>query len=262
MTKINIKTNNLKELLQLIKLEGKDQSGSNSSMIENCILNCKENKITCSTLAKTSTVLSFITYSKLDVITEGEIPIGNITILLSYLKRFESDDILSIETTDNKLKITRESPKKTALIPLIERENADDSLRAEAVQGSIKQEGDKWKFRNTILESGFKCNVSFINKVLGDGDVENMNRRYPFQISDKVICKVGDDKSGQIETVIPVDKIVEDGSSSYAAGIDNVFSNLDGDVEVYLTNNGPMLVINKTDRYEVKYIIAPLVDEE
>jgi len=262
MTKIKAKVSDIKELLKLVKLEGKDPDGSTSSIMENCILNCSNGKINTCCLAKTSTVLSFITYNKIDIISEGEIPIGNLEIVLSYLGRFENDDIIIIETADNKIKVVRDSPKKTALIPMTARENVEDSLRAEAVKDSLKCEDGVWKFRTTLLPATMKVNTSFINKVLGDGNVENLNRKYPFVIDDEVVCKVGDERSGMIESVIPVESKSGKASSSYAAGIDNVFSNLTDVVEVCLAEGGPMLVISKNDKYEARFIIAPLISED
>ena len=262
MTKIKGKISDIKEMINLVRLEGKDPDGSNISMMEGAILECKNGKINICCLAKTSTVLCFISFNKVDVIGEGEIPVGNLEILLSYLSRFENDDVVTIETADNKIKVVRDSPKKTALIPMTARENVEDSLRAEAVKDSLTQENGIWKFRTTLLPATIKVNTSFINKVLGDGNVENLNRKYPFIIDDEVICKVGDDRSGMIESVIPVESKSGKGSSSYAAGIDNVFSNLSDVVEVCLADNGPMLVVSKNDRYEAKFIIAPLINED
>ena len=105
MTKIKGKVNDIKELLQLIKLEGKDPDGSTSSMIDNCILECKEGITSTNVLSKTNTVMGFIKYKKLDIVDEGEIPIGSIDEFLSYLNRFESSDEITVETTENKIKL-------------------------------------------------------------------------------------------------------------------------------------------------------------
>ena len=262
MTKINGKVNNLKELLSLVQLEGKDPNGSTSYMIYTCILECKDGKISVKALAKSNTVLAFIEYKKIDVISEGEIPVGSIEEFISYLKRFENDDIVNVETTENKIKIFRENPKKTAYIPLTARENIDDSLRAEGVKDSLVQQEVGWKFRKTELETSIVVNSHFIKQVLDDGSVQGLNRTYPISIGDEVVCKVGDIKGGMIETIIPVENKVGEASSSFAAGIDNVFSNISGEVGVWLAEKGPMLVIKTDEKVDAKYIIAPLIEEE
>lgn len=260
--KIKGKVKNLKELLQLIKLEGKDTTGSNTSMIENCILTCKDGKVSTITLSKTNTVIAFIEYKNLDIITEGEIPIGNLDEFLSYLKRFENDDEITVEVTENKIKLSRDEPKKIANIPLTSRDNIDDSLRAEAIKDSIKEENGVWKFRNTELPAIAKVNSHFIREVLADGSVQGLNRKYPIIIDEEVSCKVGDEKGGMIETIIPVESKKGKAQTSFAAGIDNVFSNISGIVEIHIAEKGPMLVTQSTENSEMKFIIAPLVEEE
>lgn len=262
MVKLKGKVNDIKELLQLIKLEGKDPDGSNSSMIDNCILVAKDGKVSTRVLAKTSTVMAFIEYTTLDVIEEGNLPIGSITEFLSYLKRFENEDEINIETTENRIKISRDDPKKVAHVPLTAEKNIDDSVRAESVKDSITEEGGKYKFRNTELPASIKVNVHFIKQVLDDGNVQGLTRKYPITIDEEVSCKVGDEKGGLIETTIPVENIKGKASSSFAAGIDNVMSNLEGEIEIYLGDKGPMLVIQNRENLKAKFVIAPLVDEE
>lgn len=262
MVKISCKVNNLKELLKLVKLEGKDPDGSTTIIIDNCILNCGDGKVGVNVLAKTGTILEFLEYKKIDVINKGEIPIGNIEVMLSYLSRFDNEDIISLETTENKIKITRDKPRKIALIPLTARENIDDSLRAEAVKDCIKKEEKGWKFRNTLLTTNMRVDVNFIKQVLDDGSVQGLNRKYPFIIDESVSCRVGDERGGMIESVIEVEKKEGKAKSSYAAGIDSVFSNLDGVVDVFIVDNGPMLVMKDDDKYNIKIVIAPLIDEE
>lgn len=261
MVKINCKVANIKEVFKLIKLEGKDPDGSTVSMIENCLLVAKDGKITTLALSKTQTVIAFIEYKKIDIITEGEIPIGSIDIFLDYLKRFENDDVVTIETTENKINILRANPKKIANIPMTAKENIDDSLRAEGIKDSIKEVDGVMKFRDTEMTAKMKVNAHHIKQVLDDGSVVSLSRKYPISIGEEVICKVGDDRSGMIETTIPVETKEGTATSSYAAGIDNVFNSLSGNVDVYIAEHGPMIVIKSDGDINVKYVIAPLMEE-
>ena len=262
MTKIKGKVKDLKELIQLIKLEGKDTDGSNTSMIDNCILNCKDNKISTRVLSKTNTVIAFIEYKKLDIITGGEIPIGSLDEFLSYLKRFDNDDEIYVEVTENKIKLSRDEPKKTANIPLTSRENIDDSLRAESIKDSLSAEKGKWKFRGTELVASIKVNSQFIREILDDGNVKGLNRKYPISIDKDVICKVGDEKGGMIETHILTENKKGKANSSFAGGIDNVFKNISGEVEIHLAEQGPMLIILNNDSVDAKFVVAPLIEED
>ena len=262
MTKINIKTSNFKELLKIVKLEGKDVDGSNSSMIENCILECKNGKLTTNVLGKSGVVFANINYKKVDVISEGEICIGNIDVMLEFLSRFDNEDIINVETTENKIKITRENPKKTAIMTTTAREHIDDSLRVDNVKDSIKKENEKWTFGNTILDSGFKVDVNFMKNVLDDGNVSILRRKYPIIIGENVSCKVGDEQIGVIESVLLTENKEGVAKSCFGGGIDNVFKNLEGVVEVWLANDGPMLVILENEKVDGKFVIAPLINED
>ena len=261
MTKIKGKISDIKKLLQLIKLEGKDTTGSSNSMIENCLLEAKEGKISTNILSKTNVVIGFINYKALDIITEGEIPIGNIDEVLSYLKRFDDNDEITLETTENKIKLSRESPKKTASIPMSARENIDDSLRAEAIKDSITEENGKYKFRDTELIASMKVDSHIIKQVLDDGDVQGLDRKYPISIDEEIECKVGDEAGGIIETTISAIEKSGKAKSSFSGGIDNVFNNLSGEVEIHIAENGPMLVIKNDEDLEIKFVVAPLIEE-
>lgn len=262
MTKIKCKVGDVKELLKIVKLEGKDVDGSSSSMVENCILDCKNGKIIVNVLGKSGVVFANINYKKVDVIGEGEICIGNIEVMLEYLGRFDSDDIVVIETTENKIKISRDTPKKTAIMTTTAREHIDDSLRADSVKDGVSKGNGKWTFRNTILDSGFKVDVKFMKDVLDDGNVSVLSRRYPINIGDEVSCKVGDEKIGVIESVLNVEKKEGKAKSSYGSGIDNVFKNLDGIIDVWLMEDGPMLVVMENEKFDGKFVIAPLIKED
>ena len=49
---------------------------------------------------------------------EGPMPIGDIELFEKFLERFNSDDVVSIETAVNRIVITRESPHKVAKVPM------------------------------------------------------------------------------------------------------------------------------------------------
>ncbi len=262
MTKIKGKVSDVISMLQTIKLEGKDPDGSNSSMINNCLLEAKGELISTNVLSKTNVVIGFITYKKLSVVEEGEIPVGNIDEFISYLNRFEGGDEVSIETTENKIKILRDSPKKIANIPMTDRDNVDDSLRALAVKDSVTEENGLYKFRETELPAMIKVDSRHIKQILDDGNVQGLNRRYPIVIDDEVECRVGDEQGGMIENTITVLEKKGKAKSSFSSGIDNVFSNITGEVEVYMADGGPMLVMQNNEEFELKFVIAPLMEEE
>jgi hypothetical protein len=96
-----------------------------------------------------------------------------------------------------------------------------------------------------------------------DGNVSVLKRVYPIIVSDdEVIGTVGEEKIGIIKTSIAVTEKYGSGKSSYGYGIDNVIRNLDGEIEIAFEDQGPMLIISNNDKYESKFIIAPLIEDE
>jgi len=264
MTKLFGKISNFLEICKLVKLEGKDPTGSTSRLISNFLMDCGTNEIKVTTLNQESTVLTKLTYKKIDVINRGEIPIGSIEEFESYLKRFNPNDEVYVEDEENKLKITRLKPKKIAKIPLTVRENIEDSLRVGDIGDRLVVVDDHYRIGSTELPVIVKTRVEFIKQVLDDGNIKNLERKYPFTITKDVFeGKVGDEKGGMIVTEIPTTEIKCESKtvSAYRMGIDNVFHNLQGEVKICLAQNAPMAVEQKTDNYEVVYLISPLEGE-
>jgi len=266
MVKIKGKVNDLKKICKLIRLSGKMPDGSSSALIDNFIMDCKpNNSIEVKVFGKTNSVMAILTYKKVITISEGEIPIGNIDEFEGYLGRFGNFDEITLEDVGNKLKMSRDVPKKVAFMPLTSKENIDDSIRAKDVVGKLQREGENWKFGNTKYDTFFIVNNSFMLEVLGDGDVQGLTRKYPISINNNnVTCKVGEETGGQIESQIPFIKInnKEQGEvkSVFMAGIDNVFKGLEDNVIVHLKSNAPMIVEKKSEEYDVVYVIAPCVE--
>lgn len=261
MTKLKTRISDLKQICKLIKLEGKNVSGSNEQLIENMLMITNNDHIEIDVLSKTNVVLASLTYN-LEIEEDGEIPIGSIEIFEQYLARFDGDDEIILEVLENKLKLLREktekSPEKTAYIPLTSKENIDDSSRAKNIIGKLLFKDNVWCFGNTKLPVEITIESESIKEVLADGDIKNITRDYPFVVNDKGLkITVGNEKTGQITTKLlesPFDKEIK---STYTNGIDNVFKGLNGEVNINMNENSPMLVRQSTEKYDIKYIIAP-----
>ena len=263
--KFNIKNSNFKEFLKLVIMEGKNTEGKAYCLVDNCLLTIKNGKIYTNVMARAGIAIGMIKYKEVDIITPGEFAIANITLFLEYLNRFENDDELTIELKDedNKVKIQRKSPRKTASIPIMAKENADDSLRASEGTKKIKEENGDFFFGGTKLDIKLVVDCYHIKQVIGDGDIGTLRRKYLIIVTNENgIMRVGDKIMGIIESELPVTSKVGEGTAIYADGIDNVFKELKGDVEIFFANGAPMIVKKYSDRYDVRYVLAPIVDDE
>jgi len=262
--KFNIKNNNFKEFLKLILMEGKDEQGTTVRLIENCLIEAKEGKLYSNVMPKSGVAIGIIRYKEVDVVSPGELSIPNVSMFLDYLNRFENDDEIVVELLeqDNKVKVMRMSPKKIALIPITTKENVDDSLRVIEAIKKIKDKEGKISFGETELNIKVVVDSHYVKEVLKDGDIENMRRKFPFSVTeDKVLITVGDKISGIIETELPVISKSGSGTATYLNGIDNIFKELKGEVEIYFAEGAPMLVKKYSDKYDVRYVVAPIVDD-
>lgn len=264
MTKIQTKISDLLEICNMIKLEGKNASGSTEELVSNFLLNAKENNLYIETLCASGVVLAILNY-KTTVLEEGKIPIGEINTFISYLKRFESGDEVIISTEEDKVKIFRSSPQKTAYMPLTAEENIEDSLRANNMSESInEQDGIKY-FNKTSLPVKVIIDSKKIKEAVDDAGVKNIERFYPFLVDkDKFSMTVGTKQTGLIITNFADNIKIPEGKetilTSFGAGLDNVFSNISGEVELYFGEQTPLLVIQKTEKFDFQYLVAPRMD--
>ncbi|HUS51252.1 MAG TPA: hypothetical protein VMZ91_13880, partial [Candidatus Paceibacterota bacterium] len=89
------------------------------------------------------------------------------------------------------------------------------------------------------------------------------SRRFEFLITtEKLICEIGEKNRTIVINESNVEIRGDTCKSTFIAGIDNVFNNIDGEVFIYMTNDAPMIIRKTTNNYEAVYLIAPVCEIE
>lgn len=256
MVKLQSKAKNFINLLNLIKLTGKDSSGATVSLMYGCVLKAHQD-ILVKVLNKSSVVFAKINYKKISILEQGNLPIGDIEEFLSYLTRFKPEEQITVETHDNKILIL--GSNKKASLNLIVEETIEESSNAESLSQDINITPDKATIKETELNNKIVINAEDLQEFLKDADVKNIARKFNFILTpEELICRVGSIHENFIETKVNPEFKQGTCSVFYQAGIDNVVSNLEGKITIYLAKNSPMLIKKEGDDYNAIFLIAPL----
>lgn len=261
MTKIQGKYKDLKAIFERLKLQGKDETKTSKPLIYNCILVCKDDKINCSVLNPSCTVLAQFEFGNVKVIEAGNIPIGNIQEFSEFIGKFTSEEDITIETSENEILIKRTKPKKTAKLGMIVEEYIEDSNRAVEALSKLKIEENSITFNDLKLENKFIFDSKFMKEALDDGNISSIIRVFKFDFSEEGInCLIGKQTENKIETEVPLISGKGKCKVLFQQGIDNVFSNVSGNVTIFVADDSPMFVIAEDNISKSKFIIAPVME--
>jgi len=261
MTKIQGKYKDLKAIFERLKLQGKDETKTSKPLIYNCILECKDNKIFCSVLNTSCTVLGQFEFGNIKVLEAGEIPIGNLQEFSEFINKFKCEEEITIETTENEIYIIRDKPKKTAKLAMISKEHIEDSIRAVEALSKLKVSETQVIFNDLKLENKFVFDSKFMKEALDDGNISSISRIFRFNFSEKGInCLIGRTTENKIESEIALISGKGKCKVLFQQGIDNVFSNVSGNVTVFVSEDSPMFVIAEDAISKSKYVIAPVIE--
>jgi hypothetical protein len=264
MTKIKTKISEFRKICDLVSLIGKDTKGKQILAIPEFLIDASQNAVKIKAVDKGNHLAIDLTYN-VEVLESGPIVIGDVGYIQDFLNRFGSSDEVTIATTENKIIITRESPKKVARIPLA----SEESLDKKDAKGFLEhfKKNDKGFYETSKTNFNIKLTVlaSKIKDVIDDGEAVQQ-RVYPWSIVDnKLVVKVGAEQSGIIETDIGFEDstITKDTKviSAYAYGLDNIFNNLSDKVTLYLSETVegcPLILEQTTDKYSFKAVLAPV----
>jgi hypothetical protein len=269
MTEIKAKISDLKELCQLVSLVGKDTKGKTFLPIPEFVINASVDGVQVQAVNKGTQLAVELKYKKITVVQPGAIVIGDVEKFTGFLDRFNSSDDVTVSTTENRIIITRLNPKKIARIPMAD-SGTLETKGAQQFLEKFNKNVETGYYETSKTKFGVKVtlNAGDVKSVIDDGEAVNQ-RIYPWKLGDTgLTVKVGDAMLGEIETDIPLKKVVVDSAvapvveSAYAYGIDNIFGNLSGEVVVSLANgigSCPMIVEKKSDKFSLKIILAPVV---
>lgn len=251
------------ELTNLFRLHGTGTDGSTSALVKDAIINFEDGSVSVKVFDPMASVWAHVRGPFSDVRRDGKLNIGSIKEFRSYLGRFGEKTVVQVEDREDDFYLTFDDEQ---------RKRGGHTLTDETHIQSIQDvedlpfvfDPDEHDYphvpgKGIELSAWFRCDVADIQDILNDGDTTDI-RKYPITVDEgEVRVRVGDE-SGWIDTDFQAEEGEESASSIYGYGIDNVFSNLSGEVEVYLMDNGPMWVRQDAEEgnnsYQLDYMIA------
>lgn len=264
MVKFKCKISDLENICKLVSLKGKNPLGKEYRSITDMLLSIIKDKIEILAMDTLRTIALRLTYN-VQVIEEGQIPIGDIELFEKFLSRFKPDDDVTLSLVGNKILIERESPKKTAKMPAAAFESimSKDNL----IVPKLEKTPNGWRGGKTYHYSlKMEFDARQMADIIEDGEVVHQ-RIYPWKVANKkVFVSIGSEPYGEIATELNLDSIESElpeskleAETAFAAGIDNLFGNLDGKITVYLAEGMlcPMIVEKNTDNYSFFAILVP-----
>jgi len=277
MTKLICSISDLEEVCRLVSLKGKNPQGKEYTAIPDFLVEVHENVetgkglITTKAVDNKGAIAVGLEYNVPKVEVPGLIPIGDVEKFQKYLSRFNSSDEVIVETTENKILIVRPKPHKVARIPMASVDSLSSNKNAETILNNFQKTPEGYyKSSKTFLNLRLTLNADDVKNVIGDGEVVGQ-RIYPWKLADGLTIKVGTEQLGEIETQINLLKVESNSDqptntkTAFAYGIDNIFNNLSGEVTVYLANQVevcPLILEQKTEKYSLKILLAPVMVEQ
>jgi hypothetical protein len=262
MTKINCKINDLHEVCRLVAMQGVNQMGKSYMAIRDVVITAKDNKFYIEAIDNLKSLVIKLEYN-IAVESEGVIPIGDIERFEEFLSRFNPDDIISLTTTENKIVITRENPKKTLRIAKAD-VSVIQSKDASPIFSKLTQEDSFWKTPSLKYNLRFVFDSNIVHEAIEDGAVVKQ-REYPWKIEgDKLFIAVGSENYGEFSHEISLESIEGNGphktETVFSSGVDNLFGNLEGKVTASLVDGAeisPLIIEKKTEKYNLFAMLAP-----
>lgn len=253
------------ELTNLIRLRGVGTDGKTSSLVTDAILHFDEGEVSVKVFDPMASVWAHVRGPFEGVRRPGKLVLGSISEFRSYLDRFGEHTAVELTERDGGAFLTfDDEERKSGGYAATDEQHIKSAQDVEDLpyeydpsQGS-PSEGvvPAAEAAGVYLDTWFRCDVADIQDILQDGDTTEV-RKYPLTVEDgSVQVQVGDD-DGWIETDFVADAGDGVASSVYGYGIDNVISNLSGEVTIFLDDEGPMWVRSEDQNgYEVDYMIA------
>lgn len=257
--------NEISELTDLLRLRGVGTDGKTSSLVTDTILHFGDNEVSTKVFDPMASVWGHVEGPFDGVRRSGKLVIDSISDFRGYLDRFGEKTIVEVEDRDGVAYLTfNDEERKSGGYAATDEVHIKSSQDVDALPYSYDpskgtpSEGvtPGAEAAGIYLDTWFRCDVADIQDILEDGDTTEI-RKYPLSVEDGSIQVQVGDEDGWIETEFVADSGEGIASSVYGYGIDNVFSNLSGEVTIFLADDSPMWVYSEDqDGYEVHYMIA------
>jgi hypothetical protein len=253
------KAGELKEVLEYVQATGKNVKGENVDFIKDCLLVVSKNKVHVEAIDENEALIVVIDLTTDEGLkqTPGNIPL-ELGKAIKALARFKSDDVVSVNYSDNFVEFVREKPKLRERVPTIGEGDVESVIKELpfniAEMTFQPPEGDVMGLHTRIeIES------AEFAEIVKDGE-QIQNRLFPISISGGVATVMVEnvDTGELIERQLDAKKVSAkvDVSSMYSQGFGNAFGNLSGAVEIFLCQDGPMVAVKKAEHFTLHYFVA------
>lgn len=267
--KIKCKISDLETIVKLVSLKGKDLTGKEYSAVEDCVINATAGKLIVSAMDLQGVFGAKVDYKTVTVIEEGQLPIGDLETFSKFLSRFGTSDEVVVSISGNRIVIERESPKKIAKLPLVDYESI--ASKDAPFFATYKKNGNGFpETPKNHWNLKFTMKADDVTDLFEDGNLISQ-RVLPWVFKDdKLQVSIVDPVLGSFEAEVAVSSIESDPSkvgphktfAHFGRGVDNVFSNINGLVKVFMIDNdvqGPIAVEQSTENYDFTALIAPII---
>lgn len=272
--------------LDRVKGRGKNLKGEDTIIADDVLIEVSDEGIKANVIKDSQAIVAVVRTKVEDVVETGKLPIGSIENFRDYLDRFKGSNEVIIKTEDvgeqgKRIAIKRTNPKKVAKVNAVSPEaieshipSEDDMLAEKFVldrdyddEGNLEQDvyqvqaGDET--RTHEVKASF--DAKDMSEVIEDGRVAG-EREIPFTVKSNAIeLDVGSEAIGGFETEVTSEMRFEDGEAKgrtykFAEGVENLFPNVDGKVEMYFVDGLPAYVVAQTEEYRADYILSPVVE--
>ena len=278
MTEIKAKISDLLELNEILSMTGVDQKGKRYSVIPDYLIEAKKDSYLVEQKEPNAQFLQVeaidirkaltlkMQFNKVEVVEAGQIPIGDAEKFGKFLSRFNASDEVTLKTSGNNLVISRVSPAKVARYKLADLESLTTTKGASVMLAKFPFVDGYPKSEKTHLNLKLTVKVDKMKEVILDGETVGQ-RIYPLTVEgSKATMKVGSATLGEIETDVEA-SMEKEGNvrTAFAYGLDNVFSGLSGEVTIYAEDKSeskPIMIQQKTDKFEILVLLAPVSVEK
>lgn len=255
----------MSELLDLVKMHGVGTDGSTSKLVEDAMLEFGDDEVSIKVLDKMASVWAHVRGPFDNVRRGGSFMVDDIDRFGNWMGRFGDRTVVSIEEQDGLFYVTfSDEDRKEGQFTAEDESHINSAQNVEDLPYEFDQENFDCPGaydENIMLDAHFTCDVSDITDVINDGDTTEV-RKFPIMVDDgHVQFKVGDD-DGWIETEFTADSGEGYAESIYGYGMDNVFSNISGQVTVYLADDCPMWIHQDRETGELDYAFDYMIAED
>lgn len=283
MTKIEIEAENLKELHDLIASTGYRQfrDASNEEInqepfVSDYVIIAKGDRLKVQAVSNNIAVLELF-YEEVEIEEEGKIVVENSRLFSKAISCFNSRSKLTVEDKENLLRLKNRDTEKEVTISSVmpgEIESYEGSSEFLDVI-EYNQVKEVYETEDFSLDITAEASPEKLKTIVEDAIAFESNYicfKQDFDL--KAIGEPQDSGYSKVEMNLEAEISEGQGSTQIEYGLHNIvngpavsgpislYSPTESTVNLHFGEDRALIIEKETDRYEIKYIVAPIVEEE